>query len=742
MSNTNNNLQTQTSNALHSAIIEASGKDRPPMLSPESTLQIQWTEKVVPVVEGINNDIYSKVDACPNACEMWKAIERMKHEWQRFVKLVKKSQELKTVSYHKLYDIPKQHQIEVNEIRAERLAHDKMLKEKVIDKLMALISLSFKKIYKPTNNNLRTSSNTSRTHQDNNPRINRGTRYDNQKVVNVDGARENIGTQVVQQYGIQFYNCKEYGHVARECQKLKRAKDAAYHKKKMLLCKQEGAGIQMSAEQADWRDETNNEPYDQDLEAHYVYMAHIQEVTHADKSGPVFDTKMLQKLVEIILFIVDFGCSKHMARNLKLLSNFVEKFMGTVKYGNDQITPIIGYEDLKSTCYIRDLKGNDLLTAISSQAWLWHRRLSHLNFDTINLLSKYDIVTGLLKFKFVKDRICSSCELRKAKHFAQEGVEHQTSTARTPKQNDVVKRQNRTLVEAARTMLSVAKVPLYFWAEAIDTTSFTQNRSLTKDHRLEQVIGNPSQSIRTRRQLEKDGEMCARLEAVRLFVTYAAHKSFLVYQLDIKTKFLNGPLKEEVYVKQPDGFVDPHHADKVSRLNKALYELKQAPRAWYDELFNFLVSKGFQKSYQSPCVIFINRAKYAQWILKEHDMTSCDSVGTPMATKPLDTELRGTPVDQTKYRSMVGALMYLTISRLDIVYATCYCSRYQARPTEKHLIAVEKGIVELFFVGTEYQLANMFTKSVPEDRFKYLVKRLGMRCLTSENLEVLEDESA
>ncbi|GJZ93713.1 hypothetical protein Tco_0665916 [Tanacetum coccineum] len=197
-------------------------------------------------------------------------------------------------------------------------------------------------------------------------------------------------------------------------------------------------------------------------------------------------------------------------------------------------------------------------------------------------------------------------------------------------------------------------------------------------------------------------------------------------------------------------------------------------------------------------------------------MTSYDSVGTPMATKPLDDDLSGTPFDQTKYRSMVGALMYLTASRPNIVHATCYCARYQARPTEKHLkevkqifwylkntintglwyskdtdfnltafsnsdhagyldstkstsgatIAiscnpiqhsrtkhidvryyfikeqVEKGIVELFFVETEYQLADLFTKALPEDRFKYLVRRLDMRCLTPEELEVLANEYA
>ncbi|GJW60320.1 retrovirus-related pol polyprotein from transposon TNT 1-94, partial [Tanacetum coccineum] len=301
--------------------------------------------------------------------------------------------------------------------------------------------------------------------------------------------------------------------------------------------------------------------------------------------------KFYEQLVKIILFIVDSGCSKHMTGNLKLLTNFVEKFLGTVKFGNDQIAPILGYGDLvqgtitikwvyyveglnhnlfsvgqfydvdlevafwKSTCYIRDLKGNDLLTgscgtdlysitlqdsltpnpiclmakATSSQAWLWYHRLSHLNFDTINLLSENNIVNGLPKLKFVKDRLCSFCELGKAKrksfntkttpsskrrlqllhmdlcgpirvfltlvqrglhaqvttvrivkgteflnkilhaYFAKEGIRYETSTARTPEQNGVVERRNRTLVEAARTMLSAAKVPLFFWAEAIAT---------------------------------------------------------------------------------------------------------------------------------------------------------------------------------------------------------------------------------------------------------------------------------
>nr|GEV80602.1 hypothetical protein [Tanacetum cinerariifolium] len=258
-------------------------------------------------------------------------------EWQRFVTLVKQSQELKTVSYHKIYDILKQHQNEVNELRAKRIARtanplalvsqqqpvyhpqnhrthytqnsstrsqqattrnkgkaivncpspiydqelsmvaedDEMSKDKEIDKIMALISLSFKKIYKPTNNNLRTTSNTSRANHDNSPRINRGAGYNNQRLGNVVRDRETVGTTMVQKSRIQCYNYKEFRHVSRECQKLKRAKDAAYHREKMLLCKQEEARIQLNAKQADWRDETDDELEDQELEAHYMYMAQL-----------------------------------------------------------------------------------------------------------------------------------------------------------------------------------------------------------------------------------------------------------------------------------------------------------------------------------------------------------------------------------------------------------------------------------------------------------------------------------
>nr|GEU31982.1 hypothetical protein [Tanacetum cinerariifolium] len=137
--------------------------------------------------------------------------------------------------------------------------------------------------------------------------------------------------------------------------------------------------------------------------------------------------------------------------------------------------------------------------------------------------------------------------------------------------------------------------------------------------------------------------------------------------------FINNPLKEEVFVSQPDGFVDPDHPEKVYRLRKTLYGLKQALRAWKYKLFKFLVSKDFTKG-----------------ILKEHSLDEYDNIGTPMATSPkLDAHLSGTPVDQTKYRSMIGSLMYLIASKQDLVHASRF-SCYQAMPTEKHLKEVKQ----------------------------------------------------
>ncbi|GKD32152.1 retrovirus-related pol polyprotein from transposon TNT 1-94 [Tanacetum coccineum] len=245
----------------------------------------------------------------------------------------------------------------------------------------------------------------------------------------------------------------------------------------------------------------------------------------------------------------------------------------------------------------------------------------------------------------------------------------------------------------------------------------------------------------------------ARMEGIRIFLAYIAHKSFTVFQMDVKTAFLHGTLKEDMYVCQHEGFIDADHPSHVYKLKKALYGLKQAPRAWYDELSKFLLHNHFFKGTidltlfirrfdddilvvqvyvidiifgstnprytqlfadlmksrfemsmigemtfflglqvnQYPRGIFINQSNYLLEILKKYGMETCDPVGTPMEIKDkLDLDQNGTLVDARKYRSMMGALMYLTSNRPDIVHATFLCARYQDKPTEKHLNEVKR----------------------------------------------------
>ncbi|GKF05727.1 retrovirus-related pol polyprotein from transposon TNT 1-94, partial [Tanacetum coccineum] len=165
----------------------------------------------------------------------------------------------------------------------------------------------------------------------------------------------------------------------------------------------------------------------------------------------------------------------------------------------------------------------------------------------------------------------------------------------------------------------------------------------------------------------------ARLDAIRIFLAYAAHMNMIAYQMNVKTAFLNGILREEVYVSQPDGFVDQDNPNHVYKLKKALYGLKKAPRAWYDLLSKFLLSQEFSKGTvdptlfirrqgkdilmisQSPRGIFINQSKYALESLKKYGMESCYPMDTPMVEKSkLDEDTQGKAVNPTHYCGMVG----------------------------------------------------------------------------------------
>ncbi|GJW53303.1 retrovirus-related pol polyprotein from transposon TNT 1-94 [Tanacetum coccineum] len=417
--------------------------------------------------------------------------------------------------------------------------------------------------------------------------------------------------------------------------------------------------------------------------------------------------KQVKSVVQIVLWYLDSGCSKHMTGNRFKLMNFVNKFMGTVRFRNDQIAKIMDYGDYqlgnvtisrvyyveglrhnlfsvgqfcdsdlevafrKNTCFIRNLNSVNLLSgskdtnlytislddmlktssicllskASKTKSWLWHCRLSPLNFGTLNQLAKDGLARGIPKLKFMKDHLCSACALGKSKKAS-----HQPKAKDTNQQ----------------------KLYLLYM-------------DLCGPMHVESINGK-------------------KIEAIHIFIANAATKNMTIYQMDVKTAFLNGELREVVYVSQPEGFVDPDKPNHVYRLKKTLYGLKQAPCAWYDMLSSFLLSQEFSKGAvdltlfirdillisQRPKGIFINQSNYALEIIKKYGMLSSDPVDTPMVDKSkLGKYLQGKPVDPTHYRGMIGSLMYLTSSKPHLAFVLCMCARYQAKPTKKHLHAMQ-----------------------------------------------------
>ncbi|GJV96313.1 putative ribonuclease H-like domain-containing protein [Tanacetum coccineum] len=233
----------------------------------------------------------------------------------------------------------------------------------------------------------------------------------------------------------------------------------------------------------------------------------------------------------------------------------------------------------------------------------------------------------------------------------------------------------------------------------------------------------------------------ARIEAIRLFLAYASFKDFVVYQMDVKSAFLYGKIEEEVYVCQPPGFEDPDFPDRVYKVEKALYGLHQAPRAWYETLSTYLLDNEFQRGkidktlfikrykdefyrrtyilfglqvQQKKDGIFISQDKYVGEILKKFGFTEVKTASTPMETqKPLLKDEDGEEVDVHMYRSMIGSLMYLTSSRPDIMFAVCACARYQVNPKVSHLYAVKR-------IFSDYAGASLDRKSITgEDILEY-----------------------
>ncbi|GJY45083.1 retrovirus-related pol polyprotein from transposon TNT 1-94 [Tanacetum coccineum] len=315
----------------------------------------------------------------------------------------------------------------------------------------------------------------------------------------------------------------------------------------------------------------------------------------------------------------------------------------------------------------------------------------------------------------------------------------------------------------------------------------------------------------------------ARLEAIRIFIAYVAYMNMIVYQMDVKTAFLNGILREEVYVNQPNGFADQDNPNHAYKLKKDLSGLKQALRAEGKDILLVQIyvddiifastdpSLCIQIS-QSPRGIFLNQSRYALEIIKKYGMETSDPVDTPMVEKSkLDEDPQGNAVDPTCYCGMIGSLMYLTSSRPDLVFVVCMCARSVSWSSKKqkstaisstedeyialsgccaqilwmrsqltdyglgfnkiplycdnksaialyynnvqhsrskhidiryHFIKeqVENRVVELYFVRTEYQLADIFIKALGRERLEFLINKLRMRSMSPETLKRLAGE--
>nr|GEW47279.1 retrovirus-related Pol polyprotein from transposon TNT 1-94 [Tanacetum cinerariifolium] len=230
---------------------------------------------------------------------------------------------------------------------------------------------------------------------------------------------------------------------------------------------------------------------------------------------------------------------------------------------------------------------------------------------------------------------------------------------------------------------------------------------------------------------EESFALVARLKAIRIFLAYAAHKNMVVYQMNVKTTFLNGNLREEVYLSQPNGFVDPDNPNHVYKLKKDLYGLKQAPRAWYAMLSSFLISQDFSKGSVDP-TLFIRRNRNDLLLMQIMLVVKIHAVAHLMRSQLTNYGLGFNKI-----------LMYC-----DNKSAIALCCNNVQHSRSKHIDIryhfikehVENGVIELYFVNTDYQLADIFTKALGRERIEFLINKLGMRSFTSKTLQQLPDE--
>nr|GEW88839.1 copia protein [Tanacetum cinerariifolium] len=894
--------------------------------------QLNAKARVVQIIlTGIDNDIYSTVDACPNACEMWKAIERLKQgesinvqdlktnlywefrkftsqdEWQRFVTLVKQSQELKNVSYHKLYDILKQHQNEVNEIRAERITRvanplalvaqqqpvynpqnhpthytqnsstrsqqadyrnkgkaivnspqpiydqepsmiaedDETSKDKEIDKLTALISLSFKKIYKPTNNNLRTSSNTkamvTACYTQNRSLIH--TRHNKTPYEMVHNKKPDLTflkslvlfvilqmtTKILENYNQQLI--LEYSLVMHPAGKIYKVKLDEYgdvlKNKARFVAKgyqqEEGIDFEESfAPVARVKEEVYvSQPegfVDPDNSTH-VY--HLKKALYGLKQAPSgwYQASPTKKHLEafkqvfwylkgtinwgiwypkdISMALTAYADADHAGcQDTRRSTSGSAQFLGDklILWMRSQLSDY-GFDFNKIPLYYDNrsaiaLHCNNVQHSRLSARGYIHQSITKRRFEFLLLrlgikrekssVHPYNFPSMILQKNIWTSHIAKILESFNQQlileyllvmHPAGKGIESTTKEP-GPAPNFLMPRQislglvpnlvpvtpyapptNKELeilfqpmfdeyleppcaerpvspAQAVQAPVNSAGTPL---STTIDqdapTLNISPSSSALQSYSLHQGVAaepdymedhtnapveNPlfvkldeyGDVLKNKARLvakgyrqeegidfEESFAPVARIEAIRIFIANAASKNMTVYQMDVKTAFLNGELKE-VYLSQPEGFVDPDHPTQGA-VDPTLFTRKIGKhillvQIYVDDIifastdptdcdmFSNEMSLKFQMSMmgqmsfflglqvsQIPGGIFINQSKVSLEILRKFGMDSCDSVDTPMVDRlKLDEDLSGIPVDQTRYCSMVGSLMYLTTSML------------------------------------------------------------------------------
>ncbi|GJS79600.1 retrovirus-related pol polyprotein from transposon TNT 1-94 [Tanacetum coccineum] len=622
----------------------------------------------------------------------------------------------------------------------------------------------------------------------------------------------------------------------------------------------------------------------------------------------------------------------------------------------------------KHTCFVQDLDGVDLIKgshgtnlytisvedmmrsspicllskASKNKSWLWHRRLNHLNFGTLNDLARKDLVRGLPRLKFEKDHLCSACQLGKSRKAT-----HKPKTINTI--TEVLQPPSHGIIVTLRVLSSINEknLPILVIVDDYSRLALQRERpfrrtppqqNLTEQTAPVHSSSGPNPNLLTpgpispglvpnsapaipnsilssgsQSSLVHHGVAAEHLFEVNPFAA-TNHEPFVnVFAPDPNYQassswMLCGALHSVLSKVEPKNFKsvvtedcwfqamqdEIHEFDRldvwelVPPLDCAMIiALKWIYKVKLDEYGDVLKNKARlyretvfrqEEISQNPRGIFINQSKYANEILKKFDLHKSDPVDTPMVERSkLDEDLSGTPVDQTRYRSMIGSLMYLTASRPDLVFDVCMCARYQSRPTKKHLEAVkrvfwylqgtiniglwypkdtamaltayadadhagcqdtrrstsgsaqflgdklvswsskkqtstsissteaeyiamsgccaqilwmrsqlsdygfaynriplycdnksaialccnnvqhsrskhidirhhfireqvEKGVVELYFVRTEYQLADIFTKALPRERFEFILPRLGMKCMKPETLKSLQDD--